>query len=202
MKRRQSVFSDAEENVSRWESLLNDIKGLFSEADRLEGDIDRTSEEIDDAWDDTSGEISRVDREVERSVAGQVSDRQADSEFDRSGAADPPEAVPDVDPVHGDPDLPSDADYEIPEPITEAEIRGELDGIEESEPVTRERATPFTELEWFELHSAQYPIGEELFAPDPARHLADETDAEGDARVAERDAERGRDRDTGREEES
>jgi hypothetical protein len=200
MKRRQSALGDAEDNVSRWESLLNDIRGLFSEADRLEGDVERTSEEIDDAWDDTSGEVSRVDREVAKGVDRQASDRQADSEFDRSDAADPPKAVPDVGSVHGDPDLPSDADYEIPDPVSEAEIRGELDAIEESEPVERERATPFTELEWFELHSAQYPIGEELFAPDPTRYLADETEDADDARVDERDTERSRDRDTGREE--
>lgn len=200
MKRRQSVFGDAQDNVSRWKSLLDDVKGLFSEADRLEGDVERTSEEIDDAWDDTSGEVSRVDREVAKGVDRQASDRRADSEFDRSDAADPPKAVPDVGSVHGDPDLPGDADYEIPDPVSEAEIRDELGGIEESEPVARERATPFTELEWFELHSAQYPIGEELFEPDPTRHLADEAADADDARVDEREAERDRDRDAGREE--
>lgn len=208
MKRRQSILGDAEENISRWESLLSDVKGLFSKADQLERDIERTSEEIDDAWDDTSGEVSRVDREVATSVDRQANDRQADAAFDRSDAADPPKAVPDVNSVHGDPDLPGDADYEIPEPVREEEIRAELDGIEESDPVERERATPFTELEWFELHSDQYPIGEELFAPNPTRRLeAERDDEDGDRvrepdteRAREHDAERSRDRDDGREE--
>jgi hypothetical protein len=199
MRQRQRRAGDAERNVSRWESLLSDARSLFSRSKQLIEDVSETRDDIDRAWDDTSREIATTRNEVSDLLSEQADDRTADASFDERPAAEPPAAVDDVDPVHGAVDLPSDLDYRVPDPVDVERIREELGDIEDLPARERERPAPYTEREWFKLHSDQFPISEDVFAVDPAERLAETTEDDAGRRIRE-PSER-RDRETDREEE-
>lgn len=198
--KRESRLDDARRAVSQWESLLGRANELVDDTESLGRQVRDATESIDRAWDETSREIANVRSDVSETIEGQSSDRETDAAFDRSEAADPPRSVPDVESVHGDPDLPDVSDYEIPDPVREADVRDELRATESEPAVERERPTPFTEQEWFALHSEQYPIGEDVFAVEAGKRAVEDVDEEPDERVRERDVTRRRETDRREEE--
>lgn len=177
MKNRQSRLSDARQNVSKWEKLHSEISDILSSIDELSNDVQRSQDEITRTWEDTSSTIQTTQREVGNTIDQQETERRRDAKFDQSDAATPPEPVPETASSHGNPDLPDVREYEIPDPVRESDIRAELNEIETLPAGEPERPVPFTEREWFELHSNQFPIGEDLFVEDVHDRL-EETDRE------------------------
>lgn len=193
--KRESRLGDARRTVSQWESLLGQATDLLDDTESLGRKVRDATESIDRTWDETSREIGDVQSDVSDTIERQASDRETDAAFDQSDAADPPRSVPEVEGVHGDPHLPDVPDYEIPDPVHEAEVRDELRAIESEPAVERERPTPFTEQEWFALHSEQYPIGEDVFEVEAGRRAVEDVDEEPEERVRERDVTDRRDTD-------
>lgn len=185
---------DAKDNLSNWESLLSKARRLLSDTRSLQEEVRGSTDRIERAWDDTASDVERIQRDVSHRVDQQSADRDADAQFDDSDVAGAPPAVPDHDPIHGDPDLPDESDYEIPDPVSVDEVRAETDEAENRDTIEREHPVPFTEREWFELHSDQFPIGEDAFPVD-VRDTDEASEAEGDRRTRESTGVRRRDRD-------
>lgn len=186
--KRNSRISDAKENASRWENLLSEAKNLLLNIRELKQDVEQTSNEIERTWDGTSREIDDIQTEVSEIINRQAADREADTSFDQSDASTPPRAVPDTASIHGNPDLRTETDYEVPNPVRMSEVRAEIEDIKELPAEERERPTPFTEQEWFELHSDQFPIGEDVFATGLTERVVENPDREPDERARESEA--------------
>jgi hypothetical protein len=198
MRQRQRRADEARRNASRWKSLLSDVRDLFSRSKSLANDVEESKRDIERSWEETASDIAETRSEVSTLVSEQASDRRDDASFDGQDMSGPPQAVDDVDTVHGSADLPGDLDYEIPNPVTEAEIESMLREVEEEPAEERERPIPFTERGWFELHSESYPISEAAFSLDPEAQPAEvesqDTDRERtEERADRRETERRRD---------
>lgn len=182
---RPSRAQEARQNASKWESLLDRATSLLSDVSELGDSVERSKDEIRDTWEGTTRDVTTVRRGVETTVGYQTDDRESDATFEESEPATPPSTVPETPSVHGDPALPAETDYEISDPVRLAELREELDEIAELPPEERERPPSFTEEAWFELHSNEFPIGEELFI--------ETGETEGETTTEERPTERTRD---------
>lgn len=166
---------DAQENLSRWESLLSDADDSLGRTRHLAESIQSSMNDIELTWEETASDVETARTDVEKMTEHLRADRESVVTFEESEAANLPPPVESDKSVHGAPDRPDEATYELTDSVSEREVERHLESVEEKPPEGAEKPEPFTEQSWFELHSDQFPIGEEVFTEEAlARDLESE----------------------------
>lgn len=198
MRQRPRLAGDAAQNRSNWDGLLNDTKGLLSDAKSLRREIEGSTDRIEDAWEGTAADVEETRSDVARTTDRQRSERRAEADVDADDVAGPPRAVSEGESIHGDPDLPARNDYELFDPVAVDEVAEAAAEAEKRSAVEPETPVPYTEKEWFALHSDRFPIGEDVF-PVGFREGAPDAEADDEGRRVERESSGRRQRDENRE---
>ncbi|GAB3413985.1 hypothetical protein GCM10027435_08570 [Haloparvum alkalitolerans] len=198
MRQRPRRAGDAERNRSNWDELLNGTESLLNDSKSLQREIEGSTDRIEETWEGTAADVEETRSDVARTTDRQESARGAEADFDAGEAAGPPPAVSAGESVHGDPDLPARNDYHLSDPVTVDEVAEAVAEAEQRPAVEPETPVPYTEKDWFELHSDRFPIGEDVF-PIGFREGAPEVAADDEERPAEREPADRRQRDENRE---
>jgi len=182
MKQRQRRGSEAEQNRTNWEHLLNQAEDTLGEAKSLQREIQGSTDRIEDAWEGTADDVEQIQRKVSQRVDQQIAERQADANFDSGPAAGSPRAVIEPESAHVDPDLPAYTDYDLSDPVTVEEVEQTESDTAEQPAVEPETPVPYTEKEWFKLHSDRFPISESVFQIDSNEQSSETESDRGDRR--------------------
>lgn len=193
---RRSRSKDARQNLSQWNQLLDEAGSLRSRIQQVAEEVEASLSQITQVWQSTADEIDSTRRDVAEATDSLASEREASSEFQTSDAADPPDTVPEERPLHGDPDLPDWEEFELPPVVEESELDHHFESVEATEPERPEQPEPFTEQSWFELHSRDFPIGEDVFTEEVDEEVADAETTGPDSRDTEREDRPERSRDS------
>lgn len=187
MKQRPRLAGDAAQNRSNWNDLLNGTEGLLRDAKSLQREIAGSTDRIENAWEGTAVDVEETRSDVARTTDRQRSERQAEADVDATDVAGSPRAVSEAESVHGDPDLPARNDYELSDPVRVDEAAEAAAEAEQQPAVEPETPVPYTDKEWFALHSDRFPIGEDAF-PLGVRDEATDAAADDERRRAERES--------------
>jgi hypothetical protein len=142
--------------------------------------------DIERAWEEAAISVESAQADIEEMTAQQQSDTDSAATFEESQAAEPPRPAESDATVHGSPDRPGETTFELSDSISERDVERNLDSVKERPPERPEQPEPFTEQQWFKLHSDQFPIGEEVFTEEALGPELEPVDEEPDTGAGER----------------